>query len=437
MAESAGRGGALIFALASGAGRSAVAVLRLSGLGCDSVMRAMCGRLPPPRVASLRRIRDAEGEVLDQAVVLWFPGPASYTGEDCGELHLHGGMAVIAVVSETLTAHGARPADPGEFTRRAFLNGKLDLVAAEAVADLVAAETVRQRRQAISQMEGSLSRVYQDWAARLRDLLAWQEALIDFAEDEVPPDTEAELLSDAARLAVEIGAHLDDGRRGERLRTGLTFVVAGPPNVGKSSLVNRLAGRDIAIVAPTAGTTRDALEVRLDLDGVPVTLVDTAGLRDAEDVVEAEGVARARRHMAAADLVVLVRDGTGARDDSGLAAGTRILHVTNKADLGPTGADGVVVSAKTGQGMTEFWAALCREAVDMVAPDGAPALTRARHRGELLEARRSLEAALTAPQLDLRAEDLRLALRALGRITGAVGVEHVLDAIFGRFCIGK
>ena len=295
-----------IFAIASGAGRAAIAVLRLSGPDSAALLRALAGRLPPPRRASLRRLRDAAGEQLDHALVLWLPAPASYTGEDAAELHLHGGRAVIEGVADALVALGARPAEPGEFTRRAFLNGRLDLIEAEAIGDLVEAETSAQRAQALRQLDGALGAIYRDWAERLRLLLAQQEALIDFPDEDLPAETEALALAELAALSREIGAHLDDGRRGERLREGLVFAITGPPNVGKSSLVNALAEREVAIVAPTPGTTRDALEARVVLGGVPVTLVDTAGLRAAQDAIEAEGVRRAHARAAAADLVIVV-----------------------------------------------------------------------------------------------------------------------------------
>jgi tRNA modification GTPase len=295
-----------IFAIASGAGRAAIAVMRISGPDSAAILRALGGRLPPPRRASLRRLRDAAGKALDHALVLWLPAPASYTGEASAELHLHGGRAVIEGVADALVTLGARPAEPGEFTRRAFLNGRMDLIEAEAVGDLVEAETSAQRVQALRQLDGALGAIYHDWADRLRVLLAQQEALIDFPDEDLPPETEALALAELAVLTRQIGGHLDDGRRGERLREGLVFAVTGPPNVGKSSLVNALAERDVAIVAATPGTTRDALETRVVLGGVPVTLVDTAGLREAQDAIEAEGVRRARARAAAADLVIVV-----------------------------------------------------------------------------------------------------------------------------------
>jgi tRNA modification GTPase len=274
-----------IFAVASGAGQAAIAVMRLSGRESHAILASLCGRVPPPRRASFRRLRDAAGSELDQGVVVWLPGPGSYTGEDTAELYLHGGRAVLTGVADALVASGARPAEPGEFTRRAFLNGRMDLTAAEAVHDLVAAETEAQRRQALRQLDGALGTLYSGWADRLRLLLAQQEALIDFPDEDLPPEVEAQVVGELAALQREVAEHLDDGRRGERLRDGLVFAITGRPNVGKSSLMNALAGRDVAIVSATPGTTRDALEARVVLGGVPVTLVDTAGLRDAADVI--------------------------------------------------------------------------------------------------------------------------------------------------------
>src|SRR5690348_4304720 len=323
-----------IFAVASGAGQAAIAVMRLSGPDSRAMLAALCGRVPPPRRAAFRRLRGADRAELDQGMVLWLPGPGSYTGEDSAELYLHGGRAVLTGVADALVALGARPAEPGEFTRRAFLNGRMDLTEAEAVHDLIAAETAAQRRQALRQLDGALGAIYQGWAERLRLLLAQQEALIDFPDEDLPPEVEAEVRAEIAALRQEIATHLADNRRGERLREGLVFAVVGLPNVGKSSLVNALAGRDVAIVAATPGTTRDALEARMELGGVPVTLVDTAGLRETGDVVEAEGVRRARARAASADLVVSVYDIRAGTGDAPDRSGARAVLVANKADLG-------------------------------------------------------------------------------------------------------
>lgn len=424
-----------IFAMASGAGRSAIAVMRLSGPACRDAVLSLCDRrLPAPRHAVLRRLRDGSGNVLDQALVLWLPGPGTYTGEDSAEFFLHGGRAVIDVVANALVSLGLRPAEPGEFTRRAFLNGRLDLVEAEAVHDLVSAETEAQRRQALRQLDGELGRIYRRWSDQLRYMLAQQEALIDFPDEDLPPEVEAELAATLSTLRSEIASHLNDGHRGEKLREGLVFAITGAPNVGKSSLINTLAERDVAIVSPTPGTTRDALETRVVLGGVPVTLVDTAGLRETTDAIETEGVRRALARAAEADLVIEVVAESAA---SG-TPGDRRLLVANKADLGfdpPAGA--IRISALTGEGLDDLRAKLAASARALTASDGPPPLTRARHRAALLEALERLNAAAETTLPELRGEDLRLAMRALGRITGHVGVDDILDTLFRQFCIGK
>jgi tRNA modification GTPase len=424
-----------IFALASGSVRAAIAVMRISGPAVGARVSALCEcRLPQPRVASLRRLRDAAGAVLDQALVLWLPGPGTYTGEDSAELHLHGGRAVVEGVASALVAAGLRPAEPGEFTRRAFLNGRMDLVQAEAVHDLIAAETEAQRRQALRQMDGELGALYQGWADRLRCALAYQEALIDFPDEDLPPHVEEQLLGALRGVQADIAGHLNDGRRGEKLREGLFFAVTGAPNVGKSTLMNALAGRDVAIVSPVPGTTRDALETRVVLGGVPVTLVDTAGLRITDDPIEAEGVRRARARAEEADLVVvLVEAGDDAPDRPEAS-----LLVASKADLGRPGPEGALrISALTGEGMGELRDRLSTVARALTEAGGSPPLTQARHRAALQEAAAYLANAERVELPELRGEDLRLAMRALGRITGHVGVEDILDTVFFRFCIGK
>lgn len=433
-----------IFAVAAGGGGAALTVLRISGTGAGPALEALtAGRIPVARRAALRRLRGADATVLDEALVLWFPGPHSFTGEDSAELHLHGGRAVLAAVAEALLALGLRPAEAGEFSRRAFLNGRMDLLAAEGVADLVAAETEAQRRQALRQVQGGLSALYQGWSDRLLRLLAQQEALIDFPDEDLPASVEAAARAEIAALQSEIAAHLDDGRRGERLREGLVFAIVGPPNAGKSTLMNALVQREVAIVSPIAGTTRDVLEARLDLGGVAVTLQDTAGLREAGDTIEAEGVRRARAVMRAADLVLLLRAGDVPEDGTIGDTGAPVLRVTTKADLmaeelaAGTDAGSLAVSARSGQGMDALRDALARAAREMLQLDGPPALTRPRHRAALQEAATRLAAAGDAGLAELRGEDLRLAVRALGRVTGAVGVEDVLDSIFRQFCIGK
>jgi tRNA modification GTPase len=433
-----------IFALASAAGRAGVQVIRISGPAAGSTLQALAGTLPRPRLARLAGLTDpATGELFDKALLLWFPAPASFTGEDVAELHLHGGRAVLTAATSALTHLGLRVAEPGEFSRRAFENGKLDLTEAEAIADLVDAETAAQRRQALRQMEGALGQLYEGWRHRLTRALAHLEADIDFPEEDLPGG-----LSDAVRPVVltlvdELSAHLADQGRGERLRDGISIAILGAPNAGKSSLMNAIARRDVAIVSNQAGTTRDVIEVQLDLGGYPVLLADTAGLRDAADQVESEGIRRALDRAAKADLKLLVFDGLSDPDPATLAlADADALLVMNKADqpgATPPLSDRPVlqVSARTGDGVPALLQALTDEVSRRYAPSGAPALTRARHRAALEECRENLQRALSAPLPELAAEDVRLAARALGRITGRVDVEELLDVIFRDFCIGK
>jgi tRNA modification GTPase len=431
-----------IFALASGGGRTAVAVLRISGEKSEALLDALCGRRPPPRRASLRRVRDAGGETLDQALALWLPGPGTYTGEDSAELHLHGGPAVIEAVAEALIAAGARPAEAGEFTRRAFFNGRMDLTAAEAVADLVEAESAEQRRQALRQMEGALGALYEDWSQRLMRVLAQQEALIDFPDEDLPADVARLLATEMATLAAEIAAHLNDNRRGERTREGLRIAIIGPPNVGKSSLINRLLARDVAIVSDLPGTTRDALEARLVLGGMVMTVIDTAGLRETEDRIEAEGVRRARARAAEADIVLAMHDASQPEtvlDAAAMPRAGEVIVVANKLDLasGRDIGDAIGVSALTGQGLERLSDALIAAGRRLTARTGPPPLTRPRHRAALEAALAALTRAMAEPSEELRGEELRIALRMIGRVTGRWGVDEILGEIFSRFCIGK
>ncbi|MBV8590114.1 MAG: tRNA uridine-5-carboxymethylaminomethyl(34) synthesis GTPase MnmE [Acetobacteraceae bacterium] len=426
-----------IFALATGAARSAVAVMRVSGPASGAILESLCGKRPEPRRATLRRLRNRAGEPLDLALVLWMPGPGSYTGQDSAEFSLHGGRAVVEGVADALVEAGARPAEPGEFTKRAFLNGRMDLLEAEAVSDLIGAETAAQRAQALRQLDGVLGDLYRGWTDRIRMVLAQQEALIDFPDQEIPEETEAAMLAEVGAVTAELEAHLGDARRGERLREGLVFSITGPPNVGKSSLLNALAERDVAIVAPTPGTTRDALETRVVLGGVPVTLVDTAGLRDTEDQIEAQGVRRARAWAEAADLVLAVSDRIGAAERLNGFSGEQI-RIRNKIDLGGIAPAGSIpISVLTGEGMDGLRNRLAAEARRLTEGSGPPPLTRARHRAALRDAAGFLRATKEESLAELRAENLRLALRGLGSITGMVGVEDLLDTIFSQFCIGK
>ena len=407
-------------------------------------MAALAGTVPPPRVARHVRFRDPDSsEELDDGLALWFPAPHSVTGEDVAELHLHGSRAVLAAVMAGLSRRGLRLAEPGEVTRRAFLNDKLDLTQAEAVADLAAAETEAQRRQALRQLDGHLGGVYRGWGERLLRLVAHLEAAIDFPDEDLPPEIEREVAEGARALANEVGSHLDDGYRGERLRDGIAVAILGPPNAGKSSLLNQLARREAAITSPIAGTTRDVIEVAIDLAGYPVVLADTAGLRDSADVIEQEGLRRALKRAEEAELRLFVFDATRPEDAQGAAAwpGPDTLLVANKIDLAsgrdaPPLARAIPVSALTGEGLPKLIAALSSRVARSY--DGtAPVLTRARHRQALETALEGLRRSLAADLPELRAEDLRLAWRSLGRITGRVDVEDLLDVIFRDFCLGK
>lgn len=439
-----------IYALSSGPGPAGISVFRVSGPESGAVLRALTGgrELPPPRKAVRASLIDpGEGGALDDGIALWFPGPNSYSGEDLAELHVHGGPAVIVAMLRVLAGRpGLRLAEPGEFTRRAFLAGKMDLTEAEGIADLIAAETEAQRRQAIRQAEGGLGRLYDSWRDRLVGATAHVEAYIDFPDEDIPEETAQQVMHEISWLVDSISQHLDDSRRGERLRQGLDIAIVGPPNAGKSSLLNRLARRDAAIVSERAGTTRDVIDVAMDLGGYPVVLADTAGLREAADSIEEEGVRRARRRAEAADLRILVVDG---RDEAGFRSagdicGESTILVLNKADLGaptvkPQGPNlGIyAISVQTGEGIDALLEGLETIVRARIGLAGQPALTRARHREALENCLEALRRTLDAPQPELMAEDLRLAIRALGRITGRVDVEDLLDVIFRDFCIGK
>ncbi|MGE4063911.1 MAG: tRNA uridine-5-carboxymethylaminomethyl(34) synthesis GTPase MnmE [Rhodospirillaceae bacterium] len=438
---------ATIFALASAPGRAGIAVVRISGAGAGGALRSLAGGIPEARRATRAKFHDSAGALIDDGLVLWFPAPASFTGEDVAELHIHGGRAVLGHLSETLAAiRGLRPAEPGEFTRRAFEHGKFDLTQAEALADLIDAETRAQQRQALRQMGGALKELYDDWRHRLVQALAHLEAVIDFPDEDLPQNVTARLWGEVADLRRDIAAHLDDKHRGERTREGLTVAIIGPPNAGKSSLLNTLVRRDAAIVSDIPGTTRDVIEVHLDLGGYAVTIADTAGLREAGDVIEDEGIRRAHRRAKEADLKIALFDGARypLRDAATEAhRDMRTLAVVNKADLlsppSPFDARDQLhfISVKSGFGLAEFLAALeARVREESDAGTGAP-LTRARHRVALEETREALDRAEAAPLPELAAEDLRLAARALGRLTGRVDVDEILDVVFRDFCIGK
>jgi tRNA modification GTPase len=472
-----------IFALASAPGRAGVAVIRVSGPNADAALRNLTHRpLPAARMAAIRSLYgNSNKDRIDAALIVRFTAPHSYTGEDVIEFQIHGGPAVTAALLAALAAQpGLRAAEPGEFTRRAVLNGRLDLTQAEAIADLVTAETEAQRRQAFRQFEGKLGELYEEWRARLIRAAAWIEASIDFADEDIPASAAAESRSALQWVADEIRAHLDDGRRGEILRDGLQVAIIGPPNAGKSSLLNALARRDVAIVSPTPGTTRDVIEVRLDLGGYPVILADTAGLRDSVDAIEEEGVRRARARAQSADLCLLVLDATqpnletyppleGGSNREAVRGGERCstipspkspsrsrsneistlpqgegredaatIVVWNKADLVTDRTrPGLWVSAKTGEGLPALIAALASHAASGLAQNEAPVITRARYREALGEAVKALDLAVATAEPELAAEHVRIALRAIGRITGRVDLDELLDVVFRDFCIGK
>lgn len=459
-----------IFAMASPAGRSGVAVIRISGSRALDALRALTSRDDyTPRQAYLRGLyaqdlKSPDGRALiDQALILYFAAPASFTGEDVVELQPHGSPSVTKTLLAELSAmDGLRMAERGEFTRRAFENGKLDLTEAEAVADLIDAETDLQRAQALAQMGGALSTLYEGWTERLKNALAHVEADLEFPDEDLPDGVMPQVTPIVQALCAEIADHLDDGRRGERLRDGVQIAVVGAPNSGKSSLVNALAQRDVAIVSDMAGTTRDVIEAHLDIGGYPVILADTAGLRPAQigeaghqpihshgatgDAIELEGIKRALMRAEQADIIMLVFDGSVTQPDphSVKLYHDNVLVVVNKSDesgrlvLPSHMAEAAVaVSAKTGDGFAVLLAQVKRMLDQVIGARDVPSLTRQRHRTALEDALQSLQRGLNAAMPELMAEDLRLAVRAIGRITGRVDVEDLLDVIFRDFCIGK
>lgn len=437
-----------IYALSSGHLPAGVAVVRVSGTRAGEIGARLAGVLPAPRRAALRTIRDRNDHVLDQAIVLWFPGPASFTGEDCLEVHVHGGRAVVEGLFEVISEghDDVRHAEAGEFSRRAFENGKLDLTEIEGLGDLISAETEMQRRLAVEQMRGGLSHIYSGWADRLTRGRALIEAELDFSDEEdIPGAVSDQIWTDMQRLVDEIDSHTKGIAAGEIIRDGFKVVIAGPPNAGKSSLLNALAKRDVAIVTDVAGTTRDVLKVDLNLNGYIVHLVDTAGLRESSDVVEAEGIRRARMEMGSAHLVLLLSEYGSNEDVDDLVDvdfDAPVLRVGSKADLyrsSDAANFDVVISSSSGFGLEDLQARLLEAVIDSVPVLNAALPNRARHRRFLEEARRSIDTAVQSSTLDieLRAELLRHASNSLGRITGRVDVEDLLDVIFREFCVGK
>ncbi len=440
-----------IFAPATAAGRAGVAVLRLSGSKAFAAISALTRKpCPAPRLASLSRLYHPQtGLLLDVGLVLCFPAPHSFTGEDVAELQVHGSPAVLSALAEALAHLGLRLAEPGEFSRRAFVHGRMDLTEVEALADLLAAQTEAQRQQALRQMQGELAALYDTWRQKLLRLLAHAEAEIDFPDEDLPGGLSQTVAAGVAELASQIKAHLADARRGEKLRTGLHVAIIGAPNVGKSSLLNALAQRPAAIVSPLAGTTRDVIEVWLDIAGYPVTLADTAGLRATDDQIEHEGVSRALAISASADIRLLLFAVDQPISPEMLAhIDEKTIIILNKADmLSSNDLRGwqnklsphsfIAISAQSGQGIDVLLTTISTQLSDIYTKNTQPSLTRERHRLALQEALSELEHSLVAPAAELAAEHLRLAMRVIGRIMGQHDVEDLLDVIFRDFCIGK
>ena len=442
-----------IFAVATAAGRSAIAIIRVSGPKAIDVIAASTGEGPPkPRLAAIRSVRNpVTNEEIDRGLVLWFPGPESATGEDVCELHVHGGPAILDNLIDGLgRLDGLRLAEPGEYTRRSFENGKLDLTSAEGIGDLVDAETEAQRRQAFRQANGALADLYDGWRVLLIDALSHLEAAIDFADEDIPSDVMRQSLRQVNDLRDSIDAHLADARQGERIRDGVSIAIVGAPNVGKSSLLNALARRDVAIVSSRAGTTRDIIEISLNLNGYVARIADTAGLRSLADLnevdpIEAEGILRAKARAEASDLRIVM---LGANDpfdeESHELIDEESIVVVNKIDLPhprlSKAVDGILtidLSVTRGDGLDRLERVLADRVVSLVGSGEPLALTRARHREALEAVKTALDRAVTVSMPELIAEDLRIAGRSLGKLTGRVDVEDLLDVIFRDFCIGK
>lgn len=444
-----------IFALSSGKGRAGVSVIRVSGPETKNAILKLTKKekCPSPRLASLNWFYDpvSEGR-LDHGLVIFFPGPNSFTGEDVAEFHIHGGYAVVAGFLEALSnIKNLRPAEAGEFTRRAFDNGKMDLTAAEGLADLINAETESQRRQALRQMDGNLAELYEGWRHEIITAMAYLEADIDFSDEEIPDDVTARIRPIVEKLHIEIQKHLSDGHRGERLRHGLQVVILGAPNAGKSTLLNYLSKREVAIVSDIAGTTRDVLEVHLDISGFPVSIIDTAGIRASEDVIEVEGIKRAEARAENADIKIIIIDcssKTTIDDQMKKHLDENTLVIFSKADLGSFNkgsfSDNNIIgswpiSVKTGLGLDDFMGSLETQVEKRMELTDTPSLTRTRHRLNLQNAVDHMERFLESDhfELELLSEDLRMAARDIGKITGYVDVEDILEKIFTEFCIGK
>ena len=438
-----------IYAEATMAGAAGVAIVRVSGPASREILVGLTEKTPVPRVARrVKLVSPSDRDIIDHGLVLWFPGPGSFSGEDVAEFHVHGGRAVVACLMEAIQEYpGVRLAEPGEFSRRAFMNGKLDLTEVEGLADLVASETEAQRKQALRQLAGELGELYGSWRKRLLRSLAGVEAELDFVEEGLPSGLLDGVRGDLSGLLEELTEHLDDGRRGEIVRDGLRLVIGGPPNVGKSSLINLLCGKELSIVHHSEGTTRDVVEVRTQFAGFPVSISDTAGIRNTAGEVEREGIRRANVALKSADVPILVFDATEYLDVAGQAL-SLLRHpgfiVFNKIDkvVGrePSVIEGFPVrhvSCKTGEGIRDLIECLNVETAEVMRRTEGPVLTRRRHREALVRCKNRIQEALEVSDIELFAEELRAASYALGRITGRVGVEDILDLIFAEFCIGK
>lgn len=446
MAEQKGYFTDTIVALSSGPTPSGVAVVRVSGPGVKTALTIIAGAVTPPRQAALRTFRDSSGDTIDRGIVIHFPGPASFTGEDICEFHVHGSPAAVrALVGALTNMDEFRLAEAGEFTRRAFVNGKLDLLQAEALSDLLRAETETQRRQAIRKSGGEQTALYEDWRGDLLRLRARVEASLDFSDEgDVPDEIDGNFVDSVSKLSNKIREHLEGARSGEIVADGFRVVLAGFPNAGKSSLLNALAKRDVAIVTDQPGTTRDVIDVRLDVNGYLVVVSDTAGLRPALDQVERIGVERALNRARVADLVVVLDDGSGTPPEVAKIDTSRLIVVRSKADIRVSDDDeragqrGQSISAKTGEGLDQLLKEIARRASEAAGAPEAILPTRERHIGELRTARGELALAAANPgDPTLAAEHLRRASDALGRLTGRIDVEEILGEIFSTFCVGK
>ncbi len=433
-----------IYALSSGAGKGGVAVIRLSGKEALTVFEEMTQiKNPKPRYAYFSKLMNRDGVEIDQALCLYFKGPNSFTGEDTVEFQVHGGQGVITALFKALSGFkNLRPAEAGEFSRRAVVYGKMDLTAAEGLMDLIDAQTELQRKQALTQMQGVLGSLYENWRQALVHDMAYLEAFIDFPEEDIPPEKMDVIDKGIQELIQKIEMHLKDNQKGERLRNGFQIAIVGEPNVGKSSLINLLSKRDVAIVSDIAGTTRDVVESYLDIDGFPVCLADTAGLRESLEAIEAEGIKRAVRKAESSDLILHVVDIASYPNKEPLPQELEnipVITIWNKLDIvhRKSQSGEIFMSAKTGEGFKELQTTISNFLKENFAPDSNGVITRERYRIALKDCLLALKSALVAPEIELKAEDLRLAARALGRIVGKIETDELLDVVFRDFCIGK